>query len=202
MSPLRPICVPSARAVGVAARTSVHRRRNRKALALALLAIVPPGPSSLLPREPAAGPTGGGTVVLEPVPPAAAPRARVLQRRRVFTCVTPGLVTFSDKPCGPWPGLRELTISAPATGRPGDAGSVAPTAPPASTRMPATKSARDDEPEDRAAEAHAKVQACERLERAVADLDDRMRSGYSAREAGRLWARWREAKERQRQSDC
>ncbi len=65
-------------------------------------------------------PGGGGAVVLEPVKPRAQPT-----RRLVYSCVAPGLVTFS-----------------------------------------------------------------------------RMRTGYSAREAGRLWDRWREAKARLHDADC
>jgi hypothetical protein len=43
---------------------------------------------------------------------------------------------------------------------------------------------------------------CGRLEDAVRKLDDRMRTGYSAREAGRLWGRWREARARLREAEC
>ena len=46
------------------------------------------------------------------------------------------------------------------------------------------------------------AEKCRKLEAAVAAIDSRMRSGYSAREAGRLWDRWREAKARLQEADC
>jgi hypothetical protein len=36
----------------------------------------------------------------------------------------------------------------------------------------------------------------------LAAIDDQMRSGYSAREAARLWQRWRETRERLRAQRC
>jgi hypothetical protein len=36
----------------------------------------------------------------------------------------------------------------------------------------------------------------------VAELDQVMRAGYSARESARLWERWREARARLREADC
>ena len=135
---------------------------------------------------------GGGTVELEPVPPRESPRA---WRRLVFTCTSPGLVIFSDRPCGPVPALHELKGHAP-----GDNPSVTAPAPVASTRPAPAPSARDDEPP--VEEATRRTETCQRLGSAVQALDARMRAGYSAREAARLWARWREAKERLREADC
>ncbi|HET7204388.1 MAG TPA: hypothetical protein VFI92_13565 [Steroidobacteraceae bacterium] len=135
---------------------------------------------------------GGGSVELQPVPPRDSPRA---WRRLVFTCATPGLVIFSDRPCGPMPTLHEVKVPAP-----GASPTVAAPAPAASTRpapaLPAREDPRRAEDEDRHTE------ACRRLESGVQALDARMRAGYSAREAARLWARWREAKERLREADC
>jgi hypothetical protein len=50
--------------------------------------------------------------------------------------------------------------------------------------------------------APAPENACTRLQRQLDDLNDRMRAGYSAREAGRLWQRWRDTKERLRTAKC
>jgi hypothetical protein len=43
---------------------------------------------------------------------------------------------------------------------------------------------------------------CQKLRAALDSLDSRMRAGYSAREAGSLWERWRDAKARLRAADC
>jgi hypothetical protein len=59
---------------------------------------------------------------------------------------------------------------------------------------------REEDATEQAAEAQA--QTCERLARTLRDLDARMRAGYSAREAGRLWDRWRETRERLREAGC
>jgi hypothetical protein len=141
------------------------------------------------------GPTGGGgSVVLEPVKPRAQPT-----RRLVYSCVTPGLVTFSDRPCGPLPEVRELKVTAPA-----------PTAAGASpeidrAREPSTTSRRhaperDDVGPGAAPDDHTTT--CHKLQATLDNLDSRMRTGYSAREAGRLWDRWRAAKARLREANC
>jgi hypothetical protein len=155
-----------------------------------------------------AGPMGGGdTVDLEPVPERASPRAT---RRVVYTCVAPGLVTFSDRPCGPLPGIRELKLDA-SEPRAGRAASTTPLEPAASARKAPRDDARDARngrsTESPAAEpgrspAEMREATCRRLAEAVQSLDQHMRSGYSAREAARLWARWREARERLREADC
>ena len=139
---------------------------------------------------------GGGTVVVEPVPAAAASGT---WRRLVFPCRSPGLVVFSDRPCGPSPLLHQVSGQAPLAPQ-SNAGAVAtlvPPAAPASVR-PATFEAARAGPD----EEMPRVATCRRLEEAVRALDDRMRAGYSAREAALLWSRWREAKERLREADC
>jgi hypothetical protein len=149
---------------------------------------------------------GGDSVTLEPVPESS-PRAPST-RRRVFTCVTPELVIFSDRPCGPLPDVRELRLT-PATIPPPGAGPARAGSATTSTRgdraaaSTARTSDRAERDEDTARrEAQERASACERLEQAVRDLDQRLRTGYSAREAGRLWARWREARERLRDARC
>jgi hypothetical protein len=140
-------------------------------------------------------PTGGaGTVVLEPPPDRPVPRPL---HRIVFSCVTPGLVTFSDRPCGPLPERREITV-APAAGRDGEAPSVA------ASRQPASRPNETVGPtvrEDHSL-AEARERTCAQLRHAVESLDRQMRAGYSAREAPRLWDRWREAREHVRESGC
>jgi hypothetical protein len=140
---------------------------------------------------------GGGAVVLEPVPARESPRT---WRRVVFTCTSPGLVEFSDRPCGPLPVLHEVKLRAPAPVAvpSGAAATTVAPAPAASTRPAAVKLGDDQATR----EAEHREQTCHRLADAVRALDDRMRAGYPAREAARLWSRWREAKERLREAEC
>ena len=140
----------------------------------------------------------GGAVVLEAAPARAAP---ALRHRRVFTCATTSLVIFADRPCGPEPGLRDLVVVVPVTAAPGQVARVTPDPATASTRLAARPPVDVDRDAD-GEPADAASATCERLEDSVRKLDDRMRTGYSAREAGRLWGRWREAKARLREAGC
>jgi hypothetical protein len=137
---------------------------------------------------------GGGSVVLEPVKPRMQPTTRL-----VYSCVAPGLVTFSDRPCGPLPVVRELKVSAAATAASGAAPEIGKGREPAaagSRNAPKNANANAD---DGGTEG---VAICQKLHATLDNLDSRMRTGYSAREAGRLWERWREAKVRLREADC
>lgn len=139
---------------------------------------------------------GGGTVVLEPVPPS---ESRRTWRRLVYTCTSPGLVVFSDRPCGDVPIIHEVKVHAPSViaGQSGAAATVVPPKPSASIRPAPSAPSRNEGHEENAHEG-----TCRRLQDAVRSLDDRMRAGYSAREAALLWSRWREAKQRLREADC
>ena len=139
-------------------------------------------------------PGGGGSVVVEPVKQRAQPT-----RRLVYSCVTPGHVTFADRPCGPAPNVRELKVAAPAPAAAGAAPDLAKTrqAPTTSKReAPAMANAGDS------ADGDKRATTCQKLQAALDDVDSRMRAGYSAREAGRLWERWRETKARLHESHC
>jgi len=137
---------------------------------------------------------GGGSVVLEPVKQRAQPT-----RRLVYSCVAPGLVTYSDRPCGPLPEVRELQVQEPpssaagAAPEPGDAGKVA--------ARSDSKTAGGDKADPGDGEGRDKTN-CQQLQATLDTLDSRMRTGYSAREAGRLWERWREAKARLHDANC
>jgi len=161
--------------------------------ALLLHTSTPAASAVLLPAvDSATG--GGGSVVLEPVRPRAQPT-----RRLVYSCVAPGLVTFSDRPCGPVPKVRELRLDQPvpaAAGASPELGKVDAQAP-ASRR-------KSIEPADAdpGVEEDERVMTCQKLQAALDSLDSRMRAGYSAREAGSLWERWRDAKARLRAADC
>ncbi|MBK7904341.1 MAG: hypothetical protein IPJ97_16400 [Proteobacteria bacterium] len=137
---------------------------------------------------------GGGSVVLEPVKP----RAQST-RRLVYSCVAPDLVTFSDRPCGPLPEVRELKVSAPAPTAAGASPELAKTRERAAPSRGISTGREDADPDEGETE-HAAT--CQKLQATLDSLDSRMRTGYSAREAGRLWERWREAKVRLREANC
>ena len=134
-------------------------------------------------------PTGGGdSITLEPVPAA----ARVRIQRPVFVCRDAESVTFADRPCGPVVEARALDIVEPGPGR------VAST-----VRQPPTAATKPRvQPAERIAGPAPGEGRCRRLRDQLDALDDRMRAGYSAREAARLWNRWREVKARIRDARC
>jgi hypothetical protein len=161
-----------------------------------LLASVPSGSlgAAATTSDPPAG--GGGTVELDPARP---PETRHVWRRLVFACRAPGLVEYSDLPCGPLPVVHEVKGHAPpAPVKAGATSSVLPPKPAASTR-PAPVVARPDAVVD---EATRRKAACRRLQDTLHALDDRMRAGYSARESESLWSRWRATRERLREAGC
>ena len=134
--------------------------------------------------EPVANPTrGGGTVQLEPVPE----RQRPGRTRAVFVCRGAGPVVFSDLPCGPNLQEREVAIQLPSAG--GAAATTRPAKPAATTRPRPEPALRPDK-----AVADPTARRCLGLREQLDKLDDRMRTGYSAREAARLWNRWRDLK--------
>jgi len=137
-----------------------------------------------------ASPLGGGdSVMLEPAPPAAPP----VRKRAVFVCQDGGTPVYADRPCGPGSDARSLVVAMPPTGA---VATTTPPSPPASTRP------RRLPPRADAAPVNVQEQQCSKLQRQLDELNDRMRAGYSAREAARLWQRWRDAKERLRSARC
>lgn len=149
------------------------------------------------PVEPGTNPLGGsGAGVLERVPdqPAAS-----RQQRIVFTCVAPGLTTFSDRPCGPLPERRSLDLPVVAGKAPGEVASVVPRRAAASTKPAVNAGQRDARPSQAADGAASN---CDQLRHTVAVIDRQMRAGYSARDAPRLWERWRDAKDRLHAAGC
>ncbi len=138
--------------------------------------------------------SSGGSVVLEPVKQRAQPT-----RRLVYSCVTPGHVIFADRPCGPASAVRELKVATPAPVATGAAPDLtrARQAPSASMRQ---ASARDDAGASAEVDEHAR--ACQKLQATLDEVDARMRAGYTARESGRLWQRWREAKAQLHEANC
>ena len=134
-------------------------------------------------------PGSGDSVALEPAPVQAAPR----RHRAVFVCHEGGVPVFADRPCGSATMTRNLVVDAPRSGAPS---TTTPAAPRASTRPRAVTGSSTAVPGD------AVNAKCATLQRQLDALNDRMRAGYSAREAARLWQRWRDTKDRLRTSGC
>ena len=134
-------------------------------------------------------PSGGGdSITLEPVPTPTPGRIQ----RPVFVCRDGASVTFADRPCGPVVEARSIDIVEPGPGR------VASTA-----RKPPTAATKPRvQPVESAATPAPGEGRCGRLRDQLEAIDERMRAGYSAREAARLWNRWREVKAQLREARC
>jgi hypothetical protein len=130
--------------------------------------------------ETVANPIGGGaSVQLEPAPSTDKP----LRSRAVFVCHALGHVIYSDRPCGPIAQQQVVKTSPPSAGQ---VASTAKAPPPAATRPQLEPSPRPQAARD------APSNRCSKLREQLDTLNDRMRAGYSAREAARLWNRWRD----------
>jgi hypothetical protein len=108
-------------------------------------------------------------------------RARRL-KRLVFVCRGVAPVIFSDRPCGQLFEEQVLEVSVPVAGR---VATTTPAPAPAATRPRVQPTPRDEK-------VRANDDLCRRLREQRARIDQRMRAGYSAREAANLWSRWRE----------
>jgi hypothetical protein len=145
--------------------------------------------------EPAVDAAAGGAGSVQPQP--VQPRART-NRRLVYSCVEPGLIIYSDRPCSPAAARRELQVHTPRMTA-GEAPDVDDARAQAADKR-RTAAAKADANAVRTATERAET--CARLEAAVDEVDSLMRAGYPAREAGRLWERWREARARLREARC
>jgi hypothetical protein len=171
-------------------RTPGRSIANRVALFAASVVACLLLPGHAATNAPVTSPLGSGaTVSLEPAPPQADPR----RQRAVFVCQEAGVPVFADRPCDAAATPRTIKVE---TARPGVAATTAPPAPNAGTRP------RPVPQGDVTAPARVAETRCDVLQRQLDDINDRMRTGYSAREAARLWHRWREAKERIRHERC
>jgi len=170
-------------------RSSLHPARRQLGLLFpGLLGLVVPAAWATDSAPASRSADGGAGVSIESPPAQATPR----RHRAVFLCQDAGIPVFSDRPCGAAAVARTLVVDMP---RAGAVPTTVPTAPRSSTR-PRPSPAADDAP-GRAAESR-----CATLQRQLDELDDRMRTGYSAREAARLWNRWRDLKEKLRTTRC
>jgi len=132
---------------------------------------------------------GRATDAPVPAPPAAEQR----RQRAVFVCDDAGTPVFSDRPCGPAAAPRALRLDEPSRASPG-AGMRPPT-PPAGTRPRVP-------PRDANEPGRSTDTRCATLQQQLDELNDRMRTGYSSREAARLWQRWRDLRQRLRTQRC
>ena len=177
---------------------TTHATLRHLAFALAAWSATgaPTASSADADRPPANPVGGGGTVILEPV---AAPSVQRKQRT-VFVCAQDGAPVYSDRPCGPIVAIRELDVTEPGPGSRSESGQASSTlrAEPTATTRPLVQRAalepsrRERDESDRCNELHEQLEA----------VDDQMRAGYSARQAARLWNRWRDLKARIHASRC
>jgi len=171
-------------------RTLRLRIAGLAAGALACLPLLAAPASDPVPPSPLGG---GASVSLQPAPPPAAPQ----RQRAVFVCQVAGVPTFADRPCGDATVLRAIAVAPPGSSAgPGTAATTDPPVPSAGTRP------RPIRPGEAAAPAPPAEVRCQVLRRQLDDLNDRMRAGYSAREAARLWNRWRAIKDRLHAGRC
>lgn len=161
-------------------------RAIRAIVALTVLCALPdPGLSAETRTSPAGGTASG---VLEPVPTPPSVRSK----RAVFVCRDRAGVVYADRPCGQVVEARSVDVLDPGPGQ------VASTA-----RKPAPAAIRPRvEPEAAATREPPGETRCVKLRRQLAGLDDRMRAGYSAREAAWLWNRWRDLKAQIHEARC
>jgi hypothetical protein len=117
-----------------------------------------------------------------PARPQESPPVPTWRTRPIFVCGHAVPVIFSDRPCGASAEARVLRVHDPGPGR---AASIAR----APTRETATRRPEPRAPEPKQVEPDER---CRKLRDERERLDDRMRAGYTAREAARLWNRWRE----------
>jgi hypothetical protein len=178
-----------------AARRPFNVDRLRASLAaLALVTITAHVCAEPAPAPPSRPGADGSVVFGEP----AAVPAKSRKSRTIFACHAAALVEFSDRPCDMAATSRSLEFTtgtgpgAVPTTRPRE--TVASTLPKVSVPpAQAEPVAHDDE---------AQKKKCATLQGQLDAVDSRMREGYGARDAARLWNRWRELKAELHTSAC
>jgi hypothetical protein len=168
---------------------------SRPFLAAIGLALLAPAASGVPDARHDAPPEGAAPArEAGPAEPDALGHIRVA-RRDVFVCREPAVTVYSDRPCGELALKRELVLRIPELPA-GKAPSTEALPAKAATlpRVEAAAGSRDPKADARA--------RCRQLNDAIETVNERMRAGYSAREAPRLWQRWRDAHDRLREADC
>lgn len=111
----------------------------------------------------------------------------------IYRCIEGGIPVLADRPCAA--GLADARYFALRT-------------PPASGEQPSTASRRAPPARTHAATVRVSTRSgaqdttCQRLRQRLDALDERMRQGYRAREAGRLMEQRRGLKQGLREADC
>jgi hypothetical protein len=149
-------------------------------------------PSSAAPPSLARLPSKAAQPSSATLPSATVHPTSTRRHRTVFTCRERGVTVLSDRPCGPIPTARSVTTVEPP---PGAVATTVPPVPHATTR-PRVDPVSDPTQNRRDAD------RCAALRLELAEVDDRMRAGYAARESARLWERWRSLKDRLRHERC
>jgi hypothetical protein len=166
----------------------------RSAIGLLLLIAVAAG--AVTPDSPTVGDDiallAATTKPASRIPEAPAAPAPARRKRSVFVCDDAGTPVYSDRPCGPDLVQRSISVDSPGPGR---VASTAPPVPMASTRPRMRDTARSDV-------ADKTDERCATLRRQLDELDDHMRTGYSSREAVKLWDRRRNLKDYLRSTGC
>ena len=171
--------------------TTARRRMNASVIAC-WLALSANSPAPLV-RAAADGDSPPAAAADTPaVAPTAAPAA-TRRHRSIFVCEDDGVPEYSDRPCAIAGPSRAIVFETPAAGA---VFVTSPPAPRASTRPAPARAAPQPVPRE------AGASRCESLERQLDQMNSRMRAGYSAREAARLWQRWRSLKERLHAARC
>jgi hypothetical protein len=163
----------------------------RPPLVIVGFALTVPCALALPDAQPAASSADGRAVQLEPVPTG----HLQIAHRQIFVCRDRTIAVYADRPCGELAMRRELVLRIPdvSAGR-------APTTEPA---LPAAATKPRPEPEGAPRDPKAEARArCKQLDKALETVNEHMRTGYSAREAPRLWQRWRDAQERLHDAGC
>ena len=171
-------------------RTARHRTTASAITCWLALLATSPAPLAQVTADgdsPITGPVDAPTAV-----PSTAP-ATTRRHRAVFVCAEGTVPVYSDRPCGAAGPSRSIVFETPSSGA---AFVTSPPAPRASTRPAPSRGAPQPVPRD------ARASRCESLERQLGEVNSRMRAGYSAREAARLWQRWRGLKERLHAAHC
>jgi len=118
----------------------------------------------------------------------------------VFRCEVSGVLTFSDRPCGPDAQVHEPDNTRVST-------FVAPPLadPPTKLSRVSAKAARRDDAKQ--TESIAALQAkhkerCVRIERSLRDIRSKMRAGYDAKQGERMKDRQRKLNQERRDEKC
>jgi|GEM_PF-2869849 hypothetical protein len=157
----------------------------------------------VIPSEARVAPALAPGVGQTPPVQATKPTSVIASKRRIFVCHGIAVREFADRPCGSLTVERELRVLTPPT--PAGTRFVSADLPDGSDDTATRTAAGRPQvtvPTGSAGPLPGQREQCNELQIQVADIDQRMRAGYSAREAARLWQRWHDAKDRLHRAGC